>query len=166
LGEKEKKQVENQRIGSNQSFFLCKIFYAIFQVSLIPTCTDLHVEVVPVSHEELASDKPSERSAEIRKRVVAAREIQKRRFEGCQGVFANAQMSSRMVREYCRIDEAGQLLLKQAMDRLGLSARAYDRILKVARTIADLDGSPDIEIGHLSEAINFRNLDRDNWGRR
>ena len=127
---------------------------------------DLHVEVVPVSHEELASDKPSERSAEIRKRVVAAREIQKRRFAGCQGVFANAQMSSRMVREYCRIDEAGQLILKQAMDRLGLSARAYDRILKVARTIADLDGSPNIEIGHLSEAINFRNLDRDNWGRR
>ena len=127
---------------------------------------DLHVEVTPVSHEELASDKPSERSAEIRKRVVAAREIQKRRFEGCQGLFANAQMSSRMVREYCRIDEAGQLLLKQAMDRLGLSARAYDRILKVARTIADLDGSPNIEIGHLSEAINFRNLDRDNWGRR
>ena len=127
---------------------------------------DLHVEVVPVSHEELASDKPSERSAEIRKRVVAAREIQKQRFAGHPGLFANAQMSSRMVREYCRIDEAGQLLLKQAMDRLGLSARAYDRILKVSRTIADLDGSPDIEIGHLSEAINFRNLDRDNWGRR
>jgi len=127
---------------------------------------DLHVEVTPVSHEELASDKPSERSADIRKRVVAAREIQKQRFEGCTGLFANAQMSSRMVREYCRIDEAGQLILKQAMDRLGLSARAYDRILKVARTIADLDGSPNIEIGHLSEAINFRNLDRDNWGRR
>ena len=127
---------------------------------------DLHVEVVPVSHEELASDKPSERSAEIRKRVVAAREIQKQRFAGHPGLFANAQMSSRMVREYCRIDEAGQQLLKQAMDRLGLSARAYDRILKVARTIADLDGSPNIEIGHLSEAINFRNLDRDSWGRR
>jgi magnesium chelatase family protein len=127
---------------------------------------DLHVEVTPVSHEELASDKPSERSADIRKRVVEAREIQKRRFEGCSGLFANAQMSSRMVREYCWIDEAGQLILKQAMDRLGLSARAYDRILKVARTIADLDNSPNIEIGHLSEAINFRNLDRDNWGRR
>ena len=127
---------------------------------------DLHVEVVPVSHEELASDKVSERSAEIRKRVVAAREIQKRRFEGHPGLFANAQMSSRMVREYCRIDEGGQLILKQAMDQLGLSARAYDRILKVARTIADLDGSPNIEIGHLSEAINFRNLDRDNWGRK
>ena len=127
---------------------------------------DLHVEVVPVSHEELASNKPTERSADIRKRVVAAREIQKQRFEGCTGLFANAQMSSRMVREYCQIDATGQMLLKQAMDRLGLSARAYDRILKVARTIADLDGSPNIEIGHLSEAINFRNLDRDNWGRR
>jgi magnesium chelatase family protein len=127
---------------------------------------DLHVEVTPVSHEELASDKPTECSAAIRKRVMAAREIQKQRFDGCAGLFANAQMSSRMVREYCRIGEAGQLILKQAMDRLGLSARAYDRILKVARTIADLDGSPDIELGHLSEAINFRNLDRDNWGRR
>ena len=127
---------------------------------------DLHVEVVPVSHEELASDKPSERSAEIRKRVVAAREIQKQRFAGHPGLFANAQMSSRMVREYCRIDEAGQQLLKQAMDRLGLSARAYDRILKVARTIADLDGSADIGLGHLSEAINYRSLDRDNWGKK
>ena len=127
---------------------------------------DLHVEVVPVSHEELASDKPTECSADIRKRVIAAREIQKQRFEGCPGLFCNAHMSSRMVREYCHIDDAGQFLLKQAMDRLGLSARAYDRILKVARTIADLDGSPNIEVGHLSEAINFRNLDRDNWGRR
>ena len=126
---------------------------------------DLHVEVVPVSHEELASDKPSERSAEIRKRVVAAREIQKQRFAGHPGLFANAQMSSRMVREYCRIDEAGQQLLKQAMDRLGLSARAYDRILKVARTIADLAASPNITVEHLSEAITYRSLDRDSWGR-
>ena len=75
-------------------------------------------------------------------------------------------MSSRMVRQYCAIDSAGQQILKNAMDRLGLSARAYDRILKVARTIADLDGSPNIELGHLSEAINYRSLDRDNWGRR
>ncbi len=127
---------------------------------------DLHVEVVPVSHEELTSDRPTERSAEIRKRVMAAREIQKQRFEGRPGLFANAQMSSRMVRDYCQIDATGQEILKQAMERLGLSARAYDRILKVARTIADLDGSPGIEVGHLSEAINFRNLDRDNWGRR
>ncbi len=127
---------------------------------------DLHVEVVPVSHEELASSKPVEKSADIRKRVVAAREIQKARFANHYNIFCNAQMTSRMVRQYCIIDEMGQQILKDAMDRLGLSARAYDRILKVARTIADLDGSPNIEIGHLSEAINFRNLDRDSWGRR
>lgn len=127
---------------------------------------DLHVEVVPVSHEELASNKVVEKSAEIRQRVEKARELQKQRFINNPNVFCNAQMSSRMVRQCCAIDEAGQQLLKDAMDRLGLSARAYDRILKVARTIADLDGCHDIEIGHLSEAINFRSLDRDNWGKR
>lgn len=127
---------------------------------------DLHVEVVPVSHEELASNKVVEKSAEIRRRVEQARELQKQRFINNPNVFCNAQMSSRMVRQCCAIDEAGQQLLKDAMDRLGLSARAYDRILKVARTIADLDGCHDIEIGHLSEAINFRSLDRDNWGKR
>lgn len=93
----------NKMIRYEQSKFL----YAIFQVYLIPTCTDLHVEVVPVSHEELASDKPTECSADIRKRVIAAREIQKQRFEGCPGLFCNAHMSSRMVREYCHIDDAG-----------------------------------------------------------
>ncbi len=127
---------------------------------------DLHVEVVPVSHEELASSKPVEKSADIRKRVVAAREIQKARFANHYNIFCNAQMTSRMVRQYCIIDEAGQQILKDAMDRLGLSARAYDRILKVARTIADLDGSADIGLGHLSEAINYRSLDRDNWGKK
>ena len=126
---------------------------------------DLHVEVVPVSHEELASNRPVEKSADIRKRVVAAREIQKERFANHYNIFCNAQMTSRMVRQYCIIDEAGQQILKDAMDRLGLSARAYDRILKVARTIADLDNSAEIGLGHLSEAINFRNLDRDSWGR-
>lgn len=127
---------------------------------------DLHVEVVPVSHEELACNKPVEKSAEIRKRVVKARERQKERFLNHFNIFCNAQMSSRMVRQHCVIDEAGQQLLKNAMDRLGLSARAYDRILKVARTIADLDGCQHIGIEHLSEAINFRSLDRDNWGKR
>lgn len=126
---------------------------------------DLHVEVVPVSHEELASSKPVEKSADIRKRVVAAREMQKARFAECSGIFCNAQMSSKMVREYCRISEEGQLMLKKAMDRLGLSARAFDRILKVSRTIADLSHSPDIGLDHLSEAIHFRSLDRDSWGR-
>lgn len=126
---------------------------------------DLHVEVVPVSHEELASSKPVENSASIRKRVVAAREMQKARFAECSGIFCNAQMSSKMVREYCRISEEGQEMLKKAMDRLGLSARAFDRILKVSRTIADLSHSPDIGLDHLSEAIHFRSLDRDSWGR-
>ncbi len=126
---------------------------------------DLHVEVVPVSHEELASTKPVEKSASIRQRVVAAREIQRVRFAESPKTFCNAQMSSKMVRQYCSIDETGQQMLKAAMDKLGLSARAFDRILKVARTIADLDNSAEIELGHLSEAINFRSLDRDNWGR-
>lgn len=126
---------------------------------------DLHVEVVPVSHEELASSKPVEKSADIRKRVVAAREMQKTRFAECSGIFCNAQMSSKMVREYCKISEEGQEMLKKAMDRLGLSARAFDRILKVSRTIADLSHSPNIELEHLSEAIHFRSLDRDSWGR-
>ena len=127
---------------------------------------DLHVEVVPVSHEELASNKETEKSADIRQRVVAAREIQKRRFMEHPDIFCNAQMPSRMVRQYCVIGAAGQQILKNAMDRLGLSARAYDRILKVARTIADLDGSEEIGLGHLSEAINFRSLDRDSWGKK
>ena len=126
---------------------------------------DLHVEVVPVSHEELASNKPVEKSADIRKRVEAARECQKARFSDHEDIFCNAQMSSRMVRQFCAIDDNCQQILKNAMDRLGFSARAYDRILKVARTIADLDGSPQIQVGHLSEAINFRSLDRDSWGR-
>lgn len=127
---------------------------------------DLHVEVVPVSHAELSSEAPVERSSDIRTRVIKARELQQIRFAGNRKLFCNAQMSSRMVRDYCRIDEAGNKILKDAMDRLGLSARAYDRILKVARTIADLDGSNEIELGHLSEAINFRSLDRDTWGLR
>ena len=124
---------------------------------------DLHVEVVPVSHEELASNKPVEKCAEIRKRVVMAREIQKERFQNQYNIFCNAQMTSRMVRQHCVIDEAGQQLLKNAMDRLGLSARAYDRLLKVARTIADLDNSEIIDVKHIAEAVQYRGLDRKYW---
>lgn len=126
---------------------------------------DIHVEVVPVSHEELASQAPVEKSDQIRARVVAARGIQKKRFQNYPGLFANAQMSSRLVRKYCAVSPAGKALLKVAMERLGLSARAYDRILKVARTIADLDNSENIQTEHLAEAINFRSLDRDSWGK-
>jgi magnesium chelatase family protein len=124
---------------------------------------DLHVEVTPVGFDELAYHQPSECSEDIRVRVVEARKIQESRFKDKRGVHANAQMENTDLRTYCVIDQAGNSILKTAMDRLGLSARAYDRILKVARTIADLDGSEGIQTHHLAEAINFRSLDRDNW---
>jgi magnesium chelatase family protein len=126
---------------------------------------DIHLEVTPVSHEELSSNRPSEKSAAIRERVVKAREIQKMRFEEYPDVFCNAQMSSKLMRQYCTIDSNGEAILKNAMEKLGLSARAYDRILKVARTVADLEGAPRIGLEHLSEASNFRSLDKESWGK-
>jgi magnesium chelatase family protein len=125
---------------------------------------DIHIEVVPVPFNKLSEIQPSENSETIRKRVIAAREIQSERFKNSPEVYANAQMSSKQIRTYCPIDEAGQGLLKNAMERLGLSARAYDRILKVSRTIADLAGTENIKPEHLAEAIQYRSLDRDNWG--
>ncbi|MCZ2443676.1 MAG: YifB family Mg chelatase-like AAA ATPase [Flavobacteriales bacterium] len=124
---------------------------------------DLHVEVTPVAFDELSQTRVSESSEIIRKRVVAAREIQKQRFAEYQGIYANAQMSTRMLREVCVIGAASQKLLKTAMERLKLSARAYDRILKVSRTIADLADSSEIKPEHLAEAIQYRSLDRENW---
>jgi len=124
---------------------------------------DLHVEVTPVNFNELASDRLAEKSELIRERVIKAREIQIARFGSKPDLHANAQMSPKMVRDLCKISAAGQTLLKKAMEKLGLSARAYDRILKVSRTIADLAGSKDIELEHLAEAIHFRSLDREGW---
>ncbi|GGE58444.1 magnesium chelatase family protein [Pedobacter psychrotolerans] len=124
---------------------------------------DLHVEVTPVNFSELASSREAEKSEYIRKRVIRAREIQDLRFADKQDLHYNAQMSPKMVRKVCQINEAGTTLLKSAMERLGLSARAYDRILKVARTIADLDGSENVALEHLAESINYRSLDRDGW---
>ncbi len=124
---------------------------------------DLHVEVTPVNFEQLASDRPAEKSETIRKRVIQARSIQSERFKNQDSLHANAQMSSNMVRQICTIDETGQALIKMAMEKLGLSARAYDRILKVARTIADLEASEHISTQHLAEAIHYRSLDRENW---
>jgi magnesium chelatase family protein len=124
---------------------------------------DLHVEVIPVPFSELSKSRLSESSSSIRERVVGARIIQERRFEGMEGVYCNAQMSSRMLRKVCKINNESNEMLKTAMDRLGLSARAYDRILKVARTIADLANSEDIMTEHLAEAILYRSLDRDGW---
>ncbi|MVN20272.1 YifB family Mg chelatase-like AAA ATPase [Mucilaginibacter arboris] len=124
---------------------------------------DLHVEVTPVNFSELSSERISEKSEVIRERVIKAREIQQKRFIEKPDLHCNAQMESKMVRQVCKISEAGQILLKKAMEKLGLSARAYDRILKVARTIADLAGTEDIQIEHLAEAIQFRSLDREGW---
>lgn len=125
---------------------------------------DLHVEVTPVSYDELASQIPaSETSADIAERVVKAREMQMERFKDLKNIYCNAQMPSRMVHEVCQINQAGLTLVKKAMEKLQLSARAYDRILKVARTAADLSGSAEIKIEHLAEAIHFRSLDREGW---
>jgi magnesium chelatase family protein len=126
---------------------------------------DLHVEVTPVAFSELSSSQQYEKSASIRERVIKAREIQAERYKAVDGVYANAQMSSKMLKEICVINTASQNLLKVAMEKLNLSARAYDRILKVSRTIADLAGAEEIRSEHLAEAIQYRSLDREGWAK-
>ncbi len=126
---------------------------------------DIHIEVVPVPFRELSEARPSESSEMIRARVIAARRMQEKRFENQTGIHSNAQMSARVLRKVCVLTASGNTILKNAMEKMGLSARAFDRILKVSRTIADLDGSETIRDEHLAEAINYRSLDRDNWGR-
>ena len=125
---------------------------------------DIHVEILPVPYNELSDTRRGEPSAEIRKRVTSARKIQELRFKDYPGIYSNAQMTTKLLQQYCVLDQRSQEALRNAMQRLGLSARAYDRILKVARTIADLDESERIRYEHLAEAINYRSLDRDNWG--
>jgi len=125
---------------------------------------DLHVEVTPVPFADLNTQKNGESSDIIRKRVIGARMIQAERYKNNPGIYCNAQMNSKLLKEVCAINAAGQSLLKTAMTRLSLSARAYDRILKVSRTIADLAGSETIQPEHLAEAITYRNLDREGWG--
>ncbi len=124
---------------------------------------DLHVEVTPVELDRLMEEDSGENSETIRERVIKARAIQDERFKGTKGVFTNAHMPSNQAKEICELSTAGRTLLKTAMEKLNLSARAYDRILKVSRTIADLAGSDEIKIEHLAEAIQFRSLDRENW---
>jgi magnesium chelatase family protein len=124
---------------------------------------DIHIEVVPVPFRQLSELRDAEKSSVIRERVIIARGIQEKRFSESNGIYSNAQMGSRLLRKYCKIDSDGQALLKNAMEKLGLSARAYDRILKVSRTIADLEQSESIKTHHLAEAINYRNLDREGW---
>lgn len=124
---------------------------------------DLHIEVPAVNFEELTGVEKGESSMKIRQRVVAAREVQETRFDEAKGVYYNAQLSAKLIEKHCQICATGQAILKNAMDKLGLSARSYARILKVARTIADLDHSANIQPHHLAEAIQFRSLDREGW---
>ncbi len=124
---------------------------------------DIHIEVTPVPFEKLSEDRKGEGSVEIRKRVINARELQTKRFQENEKVHYNAQMSTKQIREFCVLDEKSKDLLKNAMERLNLSARAYDRILKVSRTIADLEGSEQVNGNHISEAIQYRSLDREGW---
>ena len=126
---------------------------------------DIHIEVVPVPFSELSEMQAGEKSEVVRERVIRARKIQEERFTSEKNIHCNAQMPSRMLKLYCKPGRTGHLLLKKAMEKLSLSARAYDRILKVARTIADLDGKKEIQTEHLAEAINYRSLDRENWGK-
>ncbi len=124
---------------------------------------DIHIEVTPVPFDKLSEERKAESSVDIRKRVTNAREIQSKRFEEMDKVNYNAQMNTKQIREFCVLDEGSKQLLKTAMERLNLSARAYDRILKVSRTIADLEASENVEASHIAEAIQYRSLDREGW---
>ena len=125
---------------------------------------DMHIEVTPVDFREMGSNRPEEGSATVRERVMKAREVQRRRFSVCPGVHTNYMMNSKMIKEYAPLDSDCITLLERAMSRLSLSARAYDRIIKLARTIADMEANNDITPSHIAEAINYRSLDRENWG--
>lgn len=124
---------------------------------------DIHIEVVPVPFDKLATSPPSETSTDIRERVIKARQIQEKRFGEWKNIYCNSQMTSKLIKRFCALDDVGNALLKNAMERLGLSARAYDRILKVSRTIADLGDCNAIRPEHVAEAIQYRSLDRESW---
>ena len=130
---------------------------------IIPDCIDIQIEVQPVQFDDMSSTAPAESSSEIRRRVIAAREIQQERFKHDSGVHCNAQMNTRLIKKYAMPEAAGLTRLKDAMERLSMSARAYDRILKVARTIADLEASVSVRASHIMEAIGYRSLDRGNY---
>lgn len=125
---------------------------------------DIHIEIVPVSFRCLSETRDAEKSNVIRERVIKARNIQLERFKNFKAIYSNAQMTASLLKRFCKVSEGGNQLLKNAIEKLGLSARAYDRILKVSRTIADIEGSENIHSHHLAEAINYRNLDRESWG--
>lgn len=138
----------------------CKRGYIIFDR------IDLHVEIPVVPFKDLSKMQPGEPSSVIRERVIKARQIQEERFKDYKGIFSNAQMTERMIHQYAEPDEASIDMLRMAMEKLSLSARAYNRILKVARTIADLEGSERVQSQHIAEAVGYRNLDRGDWAER
>jgi magnesium chelatase family protein len=125
---------------------------------------DLHIEVVPVSFDQMSALPVAEGSSVIRERVIAARKIQEDRFSQYKGIHCNAQMKPKIQRSIIELDTASRAILRTAMEKLGLSARAYDRIVKVSRTIADLEGAEKVQAHHVAEAVNYRSLDRDIWG--
>src|SRR5690606_18001865 len=125
---------------------------------------DLHIEVSPVPFDDLSAERNGEKSIEVRKRVVAARKVQTERYKEFKNIHYNAQMAAKQLDEFCRLDDEGKKLIKSAMERLNLSARAYDRILRVARTIADLESNKSLQSHHIAEAIQYRSLDREGWG--
>ncbi len=125
---------------------------------------DIQIEIIPVTFDKIAGNTPSESSADVRKRVIQARELQARRYQRSEGIYCNAQMNTPLIRQYAQPDGKGLQVLRNAMEKLHLSARAYDRILKVSRTIADLEQSEIIRTHHLGEAIHYRSLDKGNWG--
>ncbi len=135
------------------------------RVIKIPDSIDIQVEILPVPFRDLSERRGGESSAEIRRRVVVAREIQDLRFRDEPDVHCNAQMNSRLIRPWVQLTDESKEILEKVMTRYDMSARAYDRILKVARTIADLEGSPDVKPAHIREATGYRNLDRGSWGR-
>ena len=124
---------------------------------------DIQIEIVPVPFEAISDTRPAESSENIRKRVIATRKMQEERYKEETGIYCNAQMNTRLLHQYAQPDKDGLAQLKNAMERLSLSARAYDRILRVARTIADLEQSEHVQKQHIAEAISYRNLDRENW---
>jgi magnesium chelatase family protein len=126
---------------------------------------DIHVEVTPVSFDDLSNKRKGESSAEIRTRVIEARKIQTQRYKTAEGIHYNAQMGPQQIDEFCLLDDISKKLLKSAIEKLGLSARAYDRILRVGRTIADLEKSDIIQSHHIGEAIQYRSLDRESWNK-
>lgn len=126
---------------------------------------DIHIEVIPVELDKITNPSDSEASSVVRTRVIAARAIQTKRFQSYPGIYCNAQMTSPLLKKYCPLDDKCVALLKIAMQRFGLSARAYDRIIKLSRTIADLDHNEKITPQYIAEAIQYRSLDKDGWGR-